>query len=188
MVTDLCKQQEGFTPATAEIASTFGVQYDADAHGDSGPIQVTYSPFFYADTRKDQFYQCHCRSRAKQIITENIVDATKELGLTVPEDQAAGSPIGGYFCPHNIDPTTVTRSSAREAYYNPIQNRTNLNIITGQSVTKLIVENTNGTAVVTGVEVSIFLGLVDYAIRFGGKTNKNNSMPHLRTQRRPPSR
>lgn len=52
IVTDLSQQQEEFTPATEEIASTFGVQDDADAHGDSGPIQVTYSKFFYADTRK----------------------------------------------------------------------------------------------------------------------------------------
>lgn len=66
VVTDLSKQQEGFTPPTEEIASTFGVQYDADAHGDSGPIQVTYSEFFYADTRTYHIHQCHCRLRAKQ--------------------------------------------------------------------------------------------------------------------------
>ncbi|KAJ4387450.1 hypothetical protein N0V93_008042 [Gnomoniopsis smithogilvyi] len=127
------KKQETFTPPTEEIASTFGVEYDAGAHGESGPIQVSYSKFFYADD-------------------QNIVDATKELGITIPVDQAAGSPIGGYFCPHNIDPETVTRSSAREAYLTPVQNRTNLNIITGQQVTKLVIENTNGTAKVTGVE------------------------------------
>lgn len=82
------------------------------------------------------------------------MNATKELGITIPTDQAAGEPIGGYFCPHNIDPATVTRSSAREAYYNGVANRTNLHLITGEQVTRLIVDATNGTAHVTGVEVS----------------------------------
>ncbi|KAJ4421949.1 hypothetical protein N0V82_003446 [Gnomoniopsis sp. IMI 355080] len=127
------KKQETFTPPEEDIATTFGVEYDAAAHGESGPLQVSYSKFFYPDD-------------------QNIIDATKELGLTIPVDQAAGSPIGGYFCPHNIDPETVTRSSAREAYYNPVQNRTNLNLITGQQVTKLVIDNSNGTAKVTGVE------------------------------------
>lgn len=108
---------------------------DESAHGTSGPIEVSYSKFFWATT-------------------QNIIDATNELGITVPLDQAAGSPIGGYFCPHNIDPTDASRSSAREAYYNPVQTRSNLHLLTGQSVTKLVVDGANGTAVVTGVEVS----------------------------------
>lgn len=86
--------------------------------------------------------------------SENIIDATKELGVTIPVDQAAGQPIGGYFCPHNINSTHVTRSSAREAYYTPAESRTNLQLITGQQVTRLITTatGTNGTATVTGVE------------------------------------
>lgn len=97
---------------------------------------------------------------SKMRLSENIIDATDELGISTAVDQAAGSPIGGYFCPHNIDPAKTTRSSAREAYYNPAQNRTNLNLITGQQVTRLIVESTNGTAVVTGVEVSACPGFL----------------------------
>lgn len=48
----------------------------------------------------------------------------------------------------------MTRSSAREAYYTPAEGRANLQIITGQQVTRLITTSTgtNGTATVTGVE------------------------------------
>lgn len=52
-----------------------------------------------------------------------------------------------------MDPVTANRSSAREAYYDPVQTRTNLELITGNQVTKLIIDSSSGTAVVTGVEV-----------------------------------
>lgn len=94
------------------------------------------------------------------MILGNIIDATKELGITIPTDQASGEPIGGYFCPHNIDITNVTRSSAREAYYNTAEARTNLHLVTSQQVTKLITgSNSTGygasSVTVTGVEVSL---------------------------------
>lgn len=87
--------------------------------------------------------------------TDNIINATKELGITIQKDQAAGQPIGGYFCPHNINSTLVTRSSAREAYYTPAAGRSNLHLITSQQVTRLLTTgggSDNGTATVTGVE------------------------------------
>lgn len=89
--------------------------------------------------------------------SDNIINATQELGITIPVDQAAGSPIGGFFCPHNINPDGVIRSSAEEAYYDGVKDRTNLHILTGQQVTKLVFDGavSNGTATVTGIEVRI---------------------------------
>ncbi|KAJ0117367.1 gmc oxidoreductase [Diaporthe amygdali] len=128
------KKQEIFTPPSDAIAQEWGVQYDAESHGDSGNINVTYSPFFWP-------------------LTRNIIDATNELGIRIPTDQASGLPIGGYFCPHNIDITNVTRSSAREAYYNSAESRTNLHIVTGQQVTKLVT-GSNSTGYGSGVTVT----------------------------------
>ncbi|KKY33520.1 putative gmc oxidoreductase [Diaporthe ampelina] len=132
------KKQEIFTPPSDEIVQEWGVEFDPESHGYSGNINVTYSPFFWP-------------------LTRNIIDATKELGIRIPEDQASGLPIGGYFCPHNIDITNVTRSSAREAYYNSAEARTNLHIVTSQQVTKLITGNNStgygaSSVTVTGVE------------------------------------
>ncbi|KAK7698498.1 hypothetical protein SLS64_012490 [Diaporthe eres] len=133
------KKQEIFAPPSDEIVAEWGVEFDPESHGDSGNINVTYSPFFWP-------------------LTRNIIDATNELGITIPKDQASGLPIGGYFCPHNIDLTNVTRSSAREAYYNTVEARTNLHLVTGQHVTKLVTaSNSTGyggssSVTVTGVE------------------------------------
>jgi choline dehydrogenase-like flavoprotein len=90
--------------------------------------------------------------------SENFVNAVKELGIGIAQDQANGSPIGGFYTPHNQDPTTVTRSSAREAYYNTVQTRTNLHLITGERVTRIATNKTGETVQVTGVEVSCLSG------------------------------
>ncbi|KAF3763306.1 putative oxidoreductase [Cryphonectria parasitica EP155] len=127
------KKQEKFTAPDADIVAEYGVEIDPSSHGYSGNIQVSYSPFFWP-------------------LTHNIVNATEELGITIPKDQASGEPIGGYFCPHDIDPVTITRSSAEEAEYDGVKNRTNLHLITGQQVTRLLIDSSNGTAKVTGVE------------------------------------
>lgn len=87
--------------------------------------------------------------------TENMVEATKELGIPISYDQASGDAIGGYYCPHNQDPATQTRSSAREAYYETVKHRSNLEIITGRRVTRLVTSIESGSARVTGLEVSL---------------------------------
>lgn len=103
---------------------------------------------------------CTASRSGSKLFPGNIIDATNELGIRIPTDQASGQPIGGYFCPHNIDITNVTRSSAREAYYNTAEARTNLHLVTGQHVTKLVTgSNSTGgygssSVTVTGVEVS----------------------------------
>lgn len=86
-----------------------------------------------------------------------MIDAVKELGITVAKDQANGSPIGGYFCPHNQDPKTNTRSSAREAYYDNFTGRQNLHLLTGQQVTKVLTTGLDDAVKATGVEVSFWL-------------------------------
>jgi choline dehydrogenase-like flavoprotein len=85
--------------------------------------------------------------------SENIVQATKELGISI-NDQATGNAFGGYFCPHNLDMTTVTRSSAEEAYYASAEARSNYHILTGNLVSRLLTEKCNDSEKVkiTGVE------------------------------------
>lgn len=82
---------------------------------------------------------------------ENIVQATKDLGIPI-NDQATGKALGGYFCPHNQDPKTVTRSSAREAYYASAEKRSNFHLLPGHVVSQIITEKSNGTPKVTGVK------------------------------------
>lgn len=85
---------------------------------------------------------------------ENIIAATQELGIQIAEDQANGGALGGYFCPHNLDPTQITRSSAEEAYYQTAVTRRNFHLIPSSRVTRI--QTTNGTEgpTVSAVEVS----------------------------------
>jgi choline dehydrogenase-like flavoprotein len=83
-----------------------------------------------------------------------MVNATRELGIETSYDQASGFAVGGYFCPHNQDPKDQTRSSAKEAYYDSARNRSNLEIITGQRVTRILTSDKTGSLAATGVEVS----------------------------------
>lgn len=45
------KQQEIFTPPSDDIVAEWGVEFDPESHGESGNINVTYSPWFYPLTR-----------------------------------------------------------------------------------------------------------------------------------------
>ena len=112
-------------------------------------MQTTYSPFFWPTTSESNvlFSRAICANGP----LENIVKATEELHIPI-NDQATGKAFGGYFCPHNQDPKTETRSSAEEAYYASAKPRQNFHIITGHMVSRIVTESRNGTVKVTGVE------------------------------------
>lgn len=87
--------------------------------------------------------------------SENMVEATRSLDIPLPKDQASGDAIGGYFTPHNMDPTEYRRSSAKEAYYDTASSRENFHLIAGHQATRVLTSGANGTVRATGVEVSI---------------------------------
>ncbi|KAF1971220.1 alcohol oxidase [Bimuria novae-zelandiae CBS 107.79] len=123
---------ENFTPATAEIQAEYNIEVDPANQGIGGYIQTTFSPFFWPTTK-------------------NIVQATEELGIAI-NDQATGNALGGYYCPHNQDPETVTRSSAEEAYYESAKPRQNYHLLPGNLVTRIVTGNASDSVQVTGVE------------------------------------
>ncbi|KAI4939660.1 uncharacterized protein J4E92_000946 [Alternaria infectoria] len=130
------KKNEKSTPPTAEIQAEYDIQVNPEYHGDEGYMEVTYSPFFWPTTK-------------------NLVQATKELGISI-NDQATGNAFGGYFCPHNMVPMNWTRSSAEEAYYASAEPRPNYHLLTGRLVMRVLTESCNETNTVkaTGVEFS----------------------------------
>jgi choline dehydrogenase-like flavoprotein len=81
----------------------------------------------------------------------------RELQVSIPEDGASGQAYGVYYPTHSQDPTTATRSDARTAYYNPVANRPNLHLLTGQQVTRLITQSSSAGARVTAVEVGLHI-------------------------------
>ncbi|UPX10552.1 uncharacterized protein EKO05_0001204 [Ascochyta rabiei] len=127
------KKNEIFTPPTEKIQKEYSITVDKNAHGYKGLMHSTYSPFFWPTTK-------------------NLVEATKSLNIPITKDQAGGNAIGGYFCPHNMDPTEYERSSAEEAYYDSATKRQNLHLITGQQATRVLTSGGNGTLKAHGVE------------------------------------
>ncbi|KAI8711684.1 hypothetical protein NCS52_01432600 [Fusarium sp. LHS14.1] len=127
------KKSEVFTPPNKGIAQEYNITFDPSAHGTSGYVHSSYSPFFWPTTK-------------------SLIQAVKELGISVAFDQANGSPLGGYFNPHSQDPGSVTCSSAREVYYDSASSRQNLYLATGRQVTRVLTENHRGTIKAIEVE------------------------------------
>ncbi|THV53877.1 hypothetical protein BGAL_0040g00390 [Botrytis galanthina] len=68
-------------------------------------------------------------------------------------DSLNGDANGALWNPQSLDPDTKTRSNSRTAYWNSASNRTNLHLLTGQQVTKLITKLNNKGVKVIGVEI-----------------------------------
>lgn len=50
------QQAETFTPPAEDLVSEYSMpEYDASVHGESGNIQVSFSPFFWPTTRKQSY-------------------------------------------------------------------------------------------------------------------------------------
>lgn len=79
----------------------------------------------------------------------------KSLGIRKVFDSLNGDANGVLWNPQSLDPDTKTRSNSRTAYWNSANNRTNLHLLTGNQVTRLITKSKNGAISITGVEVSV---------------------------------
>jgi len=79
------------------------------------------------------------------------VETFGELGYPVSGDPFSGEAVGGYINAMNIHPTTKQRSHSGSAYYEPVQSRKNLQVITSASVEKLVLGRQDGQIVAQGV-------------------------------------
>ncbi|EUC42408.1 GMC oxidoreductase [Bipolaris oryzae ATCC 44560] len=131
-------KSETFTPPTAAIQAEYGIKYNPSNYGTKGYIQTTFSSFFWPTIK-------------------NFINAAQELGIPI-NDQATGNAFGGYFCPHNIDTKTQTRSSAEEAYYASAQKRSNFHLLASHQVTRILTGKANGVPKVTGVQFAASAG------------------------------
>ncbi|OTA59684.1 GMC oxidoreductase [Hypoxylon sp. EC38] len=71
------------------------------------------------------------------------IETFKQLGYGLTGDPFYGRGIGGWSIPAAIDPITKTRSYAASAYFAPVSSRSNLEVITHATVSKIILENTD---------------------------------------------
>ena len=132
-------QSETYTPVySSQIAHDYSINYNPAVHGFNGPVQVSYPKFFYPQSSKLG------RLCAGAILTlysiVNLFAALNSLGVPTQFDQAEGLTAGAALVPADIDPNNQTRSDARRAYYDPFAARSNLHVITGQHVTRILIQ------------------------------------------------
>lgn len=70
----------------------------------------------------------------------NLFAAMNQLGLPSQYDPNDGTSAGPAFVPTDIDPNNQTRSDARRTYFDPYAHRPNFHVITGQHVTRILIE------------------------------------------------
>ncbi|KAJ3037172.1 hypothetical protein HDV00_001983 [Rhizophlyctis rosea] len=126
-------QFETFHPATPEIAKEFGIQWDPSVHGSSGPVHISYPPFMYPSVKL-------------------FFNALKEMGISIAHDGSNGNALGGFWVPNALDPNTMTRSFAKTAYNDPIENRrSNYHLLLDHTVTKVIIDTNHKVPRAVGV-------------------------------------
>ncbi|KAL8920889.1 MAG: hypothetical protein Q9172_004306 [Xanthocarpia lactea] len=123
-------KSETYTPVySADIAREYSINYNPLVHGTSGPVQVSYPRYFYPQST-------------------NLFAALNYLGVPTQFDPNDGSSAGAAFVPTDLDPINQTRSDARRTYFDPYVSRPNFHVITGQHVTRILIEGVDSNYVV----------------------------------------
>ncbi|KAL9072987.1 MAG: hypothetical protein Q9161_003209 [Pseudevernia consocians] len=74
----------------------------------------------------------------------NLFAGMNLLGLPTQFDPNDGTSAGPAFVPTDLDPNNQTRSDARRTYFDPYVTRSNFHVITGQHVTRVLIEGSGG--------------------------------------------
>jgi choline dehydrogenase-like flavoprotein len=109
-----------FAPPSPDVAKHWNMTWDPAVYG-NGPLHTHISHFQYSDI--------------------GIVwDALRsQPGLPLPPSANAGFGPGAYWSPSTIDARTMTRATARSAYYDTVNaTRQNLRLVTGQTATQIL--------------------------------------------------
>lgn len=113
------KKSTTFTPPSASNVQQFGTTYDASYYGTNGPIQASYPEFEYPDVK-------------------TIWASYKASDVPLPKEQGSGRAVGAFWIPTALRPQTQTRSHAKNGYYDPVKSRSNLVVLTGNTVNEIL--------------------------------------------------
>lgn len=79
------------------------------------------------------------------IVSANLFAALNYLGVPTQFDPNDGSSAGAAFIPTDLDPNNQTRSDARRTYFDPYISRPNFHVMTGQHVTRILIEGVDSS-------------------------------------------
>ncbi|KUJ13879.1 alcohol oxidase [Mollisia scopiformis] len=133
------KKTNNFTAPSEQTKEYFNITYDESAYG-NGPVQVTISSFQDPDLKI--FFASY-----------------REDGLPMPQEGYI-SPLGAYWGPNDTNNVTATRCHARASYYDPIQSRPNLKLLTGTRANQILFDDgaeliANGVQMISRVDNSV---------------------------------
>lgn len=136
----IARQSESFSAEVdASASEALSIHPDASVHGDSGFVQVGFSHFFY------QQYA-------------NFLNGMEQMGVSILSEPNNGTTDGAFIAPSSIAAANQSRSDARVAYLDPVLERSNLHVATGQMATRILLEQRNTSyaqlQTAVGVEVS----------------------------------
>ncbi|KAF2708443.1 GMC oxidoreductase [Pleomassaria siparia CBS 279.74] len=102
------KKGTEFIPPPAATVEEFNITWDPDTYG-TGPLKIGLSDFQYPDIKA-------------------YLAAFKGAGANRPKDSNTGVPGASWF-PNTMNPILGERSHARNSFYDPVSNRTNLHVM-----------------------------------------------------------
>ncbi|KAM7195883.1 L-sorbose 1-dehydrogenase [Rhypophila sp. PSN 637] len=80
--------------------------------------------------------------------TSAFLESLSTLGFASPQDPFSGHVCGGFSNPESVDPATRQRSFSANAYLGAAESRPNLTVITGATVTKILLSTSRRDGVV----------------------------------------
>ncbi|KAF8159179.1 mala s 12 allergen [Crassisporium funariophilum] len=135
------KKIETFTPPGADPQAVAGIKFDQSSRGTSGPLKVSYPAYMVP-------------------MTKNWLPTLEAAGIPTQSDGYSGNNIGAFFATSSINPSNLTRSYSKSAFIDSLPPRSNLHIIPGATVTRIVFSDNvqGGNMVADAVEFSMAKG------------------------------
>lgn len=77
------------------------------------------------------------------------IEAFEALVGGITADPFSGRSTGAFSCPASVDPATKTRSYSASAYYAPAAERPSLDVVTGATAKRIVLEGPSGDSPLT---------------------------------------
>lgn len=121
-----------------KLRKELGLNYLSSSNnpGSEGPIQTSYPPKMDA-------------------VRKAWIDTFNALKYEMSENAFSGTSSGGFVNNSTVNGITKERSYSANAYFKPVQNRSNLHLVTDALVEKIVLNKASGEAVAKGVKVTI---------------------------------
>ncbi|KAI0053551.1 GMC oxidoreductase [Auriscalpium vulgare] len=127
------KKSETFVPP-GDAVQAADIQFGTGSHGSSGPLYASYPNFIPP-------------------LVGSWGPALSAVGVSASPDAYGGQNWGSYVATSSINPTNWTRSYSRSAYIDSLPPRSNLQILTNATVTRLIFNGTSSSGALTASAV-----------------------------------